>query len=314
MLPDRTGVFRFRALEIGVGKSRENGYPQANVRLYLTEWYNQETREWLVCEDSQFEYTGYFILFYKDKKQNMVPSFNHKAMMDVFGWDGRSFAGLAEIDPATVTGQIKLEANDPEYADKNPFKAVYIAKYDADPNSQLSKLDKKDIADLDKEFAALLKQTGTKKAAATLPTVAPTAKPLPTMPPVVDKIPVAPPVAEPEVKDEIDSILTEPTTGAVESPAARRGRPAKAKGPSLPPAPPAKSTPPAPPAAAVEFTKQMAWDAIQELRHKDATDEAVVNAWNDAVAKHTENKTEDQMPGYEWLLVKEEVLNKVGVF
>jgi hypothetical protein len=308
MLPDRTGLFRFRGLELAVAESK-NGFPQAAMRMMLTDWFNPEAREFATCEGSDFEWTEYAVLFYKDKKGDTTPTFNYKSIMEITGWDGRSFASLAAIDATAVVGQIKLVEND--YPDSTvPYKSAYLAKYDADPNSQLKKLDAQAVADLDKKFAGALKQSGKAKPAATLPATTHPARALPTMPPAPAK---PTPADNKPVANETVAEPDGPTTGAQESPAARKpGRPAS-KGKTMPAVPPV----PAPRASATPtkpMTQETAWEHVQTMRSKEATDDQIVAAWNAAIEKATEFKEIEMLDSKEWTGIADAVLAEYGIF
>ena len=122
MQVDRTGTFRFnKVLEAGVGaKADEKGNTtnvSFNVRLLLSEYWDEQEGAWVDWSEYEVELTAYFYLFGTSKKTGKKgPTINHTQVMKVFGWDGRSFQILANDDYSEIKGQVRIVENDPEYA------------------------------------------------------------------------------------------------------------------------------------------------------------------------------------------------------
>jgi hypothetical protein len=194
--PTHAGTYRFEeggVLESGVSLTK-NEYPSFNVRLHLTSFYDEQEGEWVDYTPYEVEISSYFCLFGVDSKSKKIePTLNHQQIIKVFNWDGKSFQILANNDYSKVNGQIRLVENDPEYADRNPFQVAFIDVYDADPASQLRKLDAKGLKDLDAKFAQVLQASGQAPKPATVPAKKST-KPVP---PKAAK-PVPPKAATPE--------------------------------------------------------------------------------------------------------------------
>lgn len=151
----RTGTFRAKATDWGIGVTSEKGCPQFNFVAHLTEYWDEDDGQWVDYSDMNESIPAYLTLVSGEGKilKNM------DQVKKVFDWNGESFTTLAEGDYSETGFQIRIEDNDPEYADKNPFTVTWLDEYDATPGRSVAKLDAKGLKDLDKQFGALLKKS-----------------------------------------------------------------------------------------------------------------------------------------------------------
>ncbi|KKN77880.1 hypothetical protein LCGC14_0356170 [marine sediment metagenome] len=310
---DRTGTFRFtKVLEAGISTTgkKEDGTlrPWFNVRLALSEFYDETEGEWVPWEEYEQEITARSCLFGMDKKKKQLgPLFTHQQVMDVFGWDGKSFQALATNDYTGVKGQVIIADNDPEYADKNPYQTNGFRKFDSDPGSRLRKLEGDDLKKLDAQFASVLQTSGSAPVAVSAP-----AKP--KIPPKTVAEAAAATVTEPkpetaaEKKVKINAKAKK--LKAVKAAAAAENK--KPGPPARTPAPP--TTPPTDDAKTEGISKQDAWEICVELKSKYCTDEQLSDAWNAAYDQVTGGIPDDGdvMPE-QWRDIKDATLDEVGV-
>jgi hypothetical protein len=300
---DRCGTFRFdKVLECGVSLTK-NKFPSFNIRVRLSEFYDEDENTWVDWLPAEAEQTAYFILFGKSQKTGAFePCLNHTQVMKVFNWDGNSFQILANDDYSQIKGQLRIGDNTYEGA-KSPFQVEWLDVFDADPVRTLRKLEDGELKDLDARFAQALKQTG--KAAP----VATTRKSGPKPP---AKKPATPPEKE----------TTEPELTEAEKKAALKAKSAKnkaaAKGKK--PGPPAARKPdpepdPDPPADTTEeggkeYTKQEAWEIVVEMKDDAVTDEQLNEAWNDAIdAVAGEGADQKEITKQQWGKIVDMVLD-----
>ena len=298
---DRIGTFRCKALEWGVDGKKKKGtdieLPWFNVRVLLTEIYDQKEGKWFDYSEYEAEVVAFLCLYgaIKAKGGEIGPTLSMDQVKKVFKWDGRSLVQLAGGDYSELEFQVRIGENTYEAA-TYPYQVNWINEYDADPVSQLRKLDAKELKDLDKQFAAMGAKNATPKAAATA-AKAP-AKAHPVRVPADDKPPTA---AEKKAKMAEKS--------AKNKAAAKKSTPPTTKPPSedavVPPAKPEETT----------CTMQEAWDAITELKDPTIANKVIEKVWHDGIAEITgpdvesENITDEQ-----WHQVKELVLHSVAKF
>jgi hypothetical protein len=315
MQVDRAGNFRCQATEWSVNKST-GGFPQLVARLYLTEWYDQQEQEWVDFSEFQMEITAYWVLYHKIKGTDKVgPGLNHQQVMKVFSWDGRSFATLAGGDYSDLKFQVRIDENTYEGA-KVPYQVNWLDEYTTDPNRQLKKLNTEELKALDAEFAGLIKPApkavSAKKALPKIPTkITPTAstKYAENMLDETQQVPLE----SAAVKDS-----SEPEPPLPETPAQKKAKIA-AKSARLraevKKAPPVPAHPPVPNQVKSDCTKQLAWEAIVELRDPEYSDEVLKAKWTEAINEIAgENVPYDKITSDQWHAVKEKVLNEVGLF
>jgi hypothetical protein len=303
---DRTGTYRFdKVLESGVSITKTSNYPSFNVRLRLSEYYDEENEVWVDWSEAEVEISCYFCLFGIAKKTKKIePTLNHQQVMKVFNWEGKSFQILANGDYSKIKGQIRIEDNDPEYADKNPFQVAFIDVFDADPSSQLRKLNPKELKDLDAQFAQLLQTSGKAPKAATVP-------------PKKSTRPV-PPKASSKPKTEAQEEPAPPTEE--EKKAALKAKSEKnraAKKKDNKPKPPARQ-PATPPAAEIpstkEYTKQQAWEIVVEMKADSCDDDQLNSSWNAAINDVVGKTPDEEITGQQWGVITDKVLDDVGKF
>lgn len=277
---DRTGIFRCSPIETGVGKTSKKGWPVFNIQVKLLEYWDEDEGVWHPWEECEQEVRAFAVLFGENKKSGKtMATLTHTQVSKVFNWDGTDFSYLNDTDFSDLKFQVRVEDNDPEYANKNPYVVNWIDEYDAVPGNKIKKLDAAGVKALNQQFAMLLKATS-KKAA-------------PVKASAVPKVP-----------------------GTVTKKDRKQTDAAKTKTP--PKTPPAALAAPAAPAAPGlpegKCTKQEAWTTIVDLKNDDCDDEQLNAAWHAAVAA-TAPKTDDKdVTPEQWFNIREAVLNDVGKF
>ena len=315
MQVDRTGTYRFnKVLEAGVGaKADDKGKTtnvSFNVRLLLSEYWDEQEGVWVdwTAGEEPVELSAYFYLFGTSKKTGKKgPTINHTQVMKVFGWDGRSFQVLANDDYSETKGQVMNVENDPEYAERNPFQVAFLDVFDADPSSQLRKLDPVGLKKLDAEMAMLLQSTGAAPAVATVPAKK-TSKPKPPVAaaPVVEP---EPEVADPGVKEEPEPEATTPPT-AEEKKAAL-----KAKSERLLKAGAKVTTGPKPPKRPTAPVETPTAETEEAEGGGLTTDEQRNASWNVAISEIAGEATPDEeVTDAQWRMIADKTLDEVGKF
>lgn len=297
---DRIGTFRCKPLEWGIDGKKKKGtdktLPWFNVRVLLTEYYDQKEGQWFDYTGFEGEITAFLCLYgaIKAKGGEIGPTLSMDQVKKVFDWDGRSLVQLANGKYEDLGFQVRIGENTYEAA-TYPYQVNWIDVYDAEPGQQLRKLDAKELKDLDKQFAAMGAKNATPKATATA-AKAP-AKTHPARVPVDD---AAPPTPE-EKKVAL---------------AAKSAKNLKAKKSTPPPKPPSKAAkvpPPEPKENAC--TMGQAWDAILELHDPTINVETITEVWHSSIAEIAgpDAKSEDITPE-QWYQVKEKTLEHVAKF
>lgn len=312
---DRTGTFRFDAvLESILGKTSKSKMPSFNIRLRISEFYDEEENKWVPWSEYEVEQLAYFTLYGKGSKSGVPePILNHAQVMKVFGWDGKSYQLLGSKDYSAVKGQIRIEDNDPAFADRNPFQVAWLDVFDASPVRKLRGLDADELKALDAD--PMFKFQG--KAAA--PAAAPGKKKGRPAPPVKSKS-VAAPVKEPEPDPVADTSNDDPAelTPAEKKAAMKaKSNKIKAAGKGKKPGPPAR-TKTEPPVAGEqednvivltkEYTKQEAWEIVVEMKVDDVTDEQLNTAWAKAIESVAGDVDDADVTKAQWGLIVDAVL------
>lgn len=299
---DRAGTFRFsQVLETGVSLTK-NQYPSFNVRLLISEYWDEQEGEWVDWSSAEVEISSYFSLFGVAKKSKKIePTLNHQQVMKVFGWDGKSFQVLANDDYSKVRGQVRIVDNDPEFADRNPFQVAFIDVFDADPGSQLRKLNADELKDLDAKFAMALQTSGKAQKAATVP--------------AKKRGRPATPKTTPRTDDQAVEENTELTAEEKKAKLKEKSDRLRNKSKNSP-APPNR-IPPArdPNLPEGKCTKQEAWEIVVELKNDDCDDDQLNAAWNSSIDEVAGNGVSDKdiMPE-QWFIIKDKTLDQVGKF
>jgi len=305
---DRIGTFRCKALEWGIDGKKKKGTDQTlpwfNVRVLLTEYYDQKEEKWFDFTGFEAEITAYLCLYgaIKSKGGEIGPTLSMDQVKKVFNWDGRSLVQLANGKYEDLGFQVRIGENTYEAA-TCPYQVNWVDVYDAEPGQQLRKLDAKELKDLDKQFATLGAKNATLKPTAT-------AAKAPAKTPVKTRLLVDPDA--PDTPEEKKRKLAEKSEKIRKATAAAK----KAKT-STPPepttAPPEPSTPPEPNETAC--TKTEAWHAVVELRDPTINDETIEKVWLDSIAEIAgpDAKSKDVTPE-QWYQIKEKTLEHVAKF
>jgi len=146
-LIDREGTFRGDVLECGVTTTK-NGFPQFVARLRAEQYYDEDEGEWIDWGEYEQEIMVYMVLF----GSNGQPTLNAERLQKVYGWDGRSLRALNDADYSGVKHQWRVQEK--EYNGNTSLQVVWIDVYDAEPGRRVRKLEAKELAELDKKYAA----------------------------------------------------------------------------------------------------------------------------------------------------------------
>ena len=302
---DRIGTFRFdKVLEIGVSLTK-NKFPSFNIRVRLSEFFDEDEGKWVDWLPGDVEQTAYFTLFGKDKKTEKIgPCLNHAQVMKVFNWEGKSFQILSNDDYSKIKGQLRIGNNTYDGA-KSSFQVDWMDVFDADPVRQLRKLEADELKGLDKDFAHLLQSTGK---AATVAS-APTTKGKPASPPRGKK-PAPPETEAPE------PVLT-PTEkkAAIKAKSDKNKAAAKSKKPGPPARKPRELEPQdstdidAEETGGKEYTKQEAFEIIVEMQAEEVTDEIRTKAWIEAIEAIAGDVDDGNVTKQQWGQIVDAVLD-----
>jgi len=293
----QTGTFKCKATDWGVSLTQKSEIPQFVFQANLTAIYDFDSGEWQDYADYEEGTMAFLCLFDRGGE----PIRNMEQVMLVFGWDGNSFAGLSEGDYTDLEFQIRIEDNDPAYAEKNPFQVAWIDVADATPGGSVRKLDADALKALDKKFAVKLK----KVAKPTGPVSAKPASPKSKTVKPVEVTPLEPedPAEAPEPEPELtpaemkmqrnrDQKVKDDATKAAKAAAPKKGMPAMPKKPKE---------------SEDSMTQEQAWDVICETA-KELGDKCDDDKVNDALfdAMTTvggEDCDSDLLTGEQWAQV-----------
>jgi len=299
---DRIGTFRCKALEWGVDGKKKKGtnteLPWFNVRVLLTEIYDQKEGKWFNYTEYEAEITAFLCLYgaIKAKDGEIGPTLSMDQVKKVFKWDGRSLVQLAGGDYSELEFQVRIGENTYEEA-TYPYQVNWINEYDADPVAQLRKLDAKELKDLDKQFAAMGAKNATPKPVATA-AKAP-AKVHPARVPADDKPPTSAEKKAKMAEKSAKNLAAAKTKKAVTSP------------------PPAQTASTAPPPKPVKTTctVEEAWEAVLQLRDPTISDDVITEVWQDSIAEIAgpEVVSED-VTNEQWYQIKDKTLESVAKF
>lgn len=154
-LVDREGTFRCRPVDWAVGETK-NGFPQFTVKVHLTEYYDEQEKEWIPWEEYEQEVTAFLVLF--DSNENRTKNFQQ--IEKVFGWDGTSFLELNNGRYEEVEFQIRVAENN--YNGKIGYQVAWIDEREAEPNRTVKKLDDKELKQLEAKFSKSLSNKSAK--------------------------------------------------------------------------------------------------------------------------------------------------------
>lgn len=316
MKVDRTGSFLATEIDRALSTTAKQSLPQLVIKMQLVHWFDinkGENGDWEDFSAYDMETVGYFTLVFNGK-QGPETSLSYDQLMKVYGWDGKDFQTLATM-PAPDMFLVRVEDNDPDYADKTPYVVQWIDTKDADPRGGLKKLDVAGVKDLQAQFGALLNKAGktAPPASAKAPPKAPlkaAPKTAPVVAPSEDVTNSAPPkqtAAEKKAAKLAKSkhILEENARIEAEK---------KAKDEAAP-APPAPVDPPEGEVVVDTKTKQEAYEYVFEMQAVLTTDDQRNAAWIAAIEKvagASDKETQKTITGEQWYEIMHETLNVVG--
>jgi hypothetical protein len=116
MLPKQMGTYAAKPVEWSIAESGANHTPTFICRFDL--YQMQDRTGWIDCE---FDITGYFYLVKTDGQPNQ---FTIDALKESLGWDGQSFASLA--DGNWTETPVRLVIDQEEYEGKRKTKVKFI--------------------------------------------------------------------------------------------------------------------------------------------------------------------------------------------
>lgn len=272
---DRAGTWRGKVIEHGVSESR-NGFPQLQLAAVALEYYD-ETGEHTGGEPGWVDWsaygavaTGHMVLFNADG-----PLLNNEQAQKAFGWDGSSFAGLAQMDLSEKMFLFRTEEN--EYNGKTSIRIGWIDDYEANPTRSIKCADPAKLKELDSKFGLKAKAVPAKAPAKPTPTASvPKSAPAPS--------PAKPQTAAPKV------------TSAPAPKAAPKPAPAPAPAPQ--------------PAAEGGISKEEAWNYLYENRGNSSDDE-IATAW--LAACEQVGDSEDAFTPADWLNIRDTAAGVLGI-
>jgi len=283
----QTGTFKCKAADWGVSLTQKSEIPQFVFQANLTAIYDFDSGEWQDYSEYEENTMAFLCLFNKGGE----PIRNMEQVMLVFGWDGNSFAGLSGGDYTDLEFQIRIEDNDPEYTEKNPFQVAWIDVADATPGGSIRKLDADALNALHNKFACKLKKV---------------AKPTGPASPK----PASPKSKTAKVEPAIDNDTEPESERTPAEKKMQRNRDQKAKDDAAKAAKtvaPKKGMPAMPKKSEESMTQEQAWDVICETA-KELGDKCDDDKVNDALfdAMTTvggENCESEQLTGEQWAQV-----------
>lgn len=330
MKVDRTGTFLATEIDRALGQTNKKGLPQLSIKMKLVHWFDNDLNDgagdWVDFSSYEMETVGYFVLVFQGEK-GPETSLSYEQLMKVYGWNGRDFQILTEM-PAPEMFLVRIEDNDPAYADKNPYVVNWIDEATADPHGGLKKLDAAGITSLQSQFGALLNKTGkiappasAKKTPPTAPATA--AKSTPAAPTVPGAAAVEPPkqtAADKKAAKKAKSAKVAEDNARLK--AEEEAKATAVKAPPTSPTPPS-AAPTMPPASAVTApaeqteevkfcTKEEAFAFVYEMQAEGITDEARTAAWNAAIKQIAGDADHKDITGEQWHQIMHETLNDVG--
>ena len=328
---DRIGTFLVEELDRALGQTSKAGLPQLTIKVRMLHWFDESANDgegaWLDFSECGMEGIAFCTLAYIDKDGNQATTFQHDNLISAYHWDGRDYGDLAMMT-APETFQVRVEDNDAEYADKNPYVINRISAADADPRGGLKKLDAAGIQALQAKFGGLLNKTA-KKAPPASAKKAPPVAPVTGPPKVVTPVPA--PAPTPVSESEPEPKPVKPT--AAEKKAAKKAKServakANAEEAEKQAAVAGQKTPPKAPTVPVPVpdvtntateeevtgskTKQEAYEYVYEMQAAGVTDDQRNAAWNAATKQIVGDVDHKEITGEQWYKIMHETLNDVG--
>lgn len=296
--PDYVGTYKGLVLDTTLSKTKK-GFPQFNVKVLLTEYWDQKEQEWFDVSDNKWVMTGYFNLYYRDGADEngeggtVIETLNHRQICDVFGWDGRGFVYLVSTDFSDGM-EVLVRTEEEEYNGKTSMRVKWIDKADADPNGGLKGIDVNEAKELEKEFEHLW-------ASSKKPAKAASAK----------KAKKSEPKPEPESDEDHSEMTKEDRKKALLAKSKRlKDEANKQKEP-----PTKKSKDPEPETDVPDgYNKKRAWSDLIDIKDDDCDDETLKATWDAAIAEIADDGDEDNLDAEGWWAVKEQVAGEVGAF
>jgi hypothetical protein len=236
----KTGTFRGIILDAGIATTK-NGFPQWIAQLQATEFYDEETKQWVDWTSYEEKHiTAYTVLFGGEGR----PLLSFGQLQKAVGWSGVSFSELTTMDYSQVNIQWRVETN--LYEGVTSLQVKWIDAYDAEPGRAIQKLGLDKVKELDAKYANALRQASG----------GPKPKKVQVFATAIE--------AQPETLNRAITIPT-PVPAKV-----------KNKKTKTPPALPlGTGQEPLP----LTCTKEEAWNSAYEVKDKDVTDDQIAEIW-----------------------------------
>ena len=285
---DREGDFKCAIVEHTVSTTQK-GLPQFVGQFLAKEIWDEEANEgngaWVPWEEYNMDIVGYLVLFTAEGK----PIFHAEDLKNAIGWDGKSFAALAEMDLSETIVQIRVDLN--TYNEKTTLQVSNIDKEDAIPGILIKKTEAAELKSLDAKYSQPLKALG-----GITPATAPA-----TAPKVPPKVSQPAPVAPPEA-------TAPPTTAtAEEKPKAKRGRPSKKNAAAAPPSRVSPSD------ESGECTQAEAWEIVSKWVGEAMPIEKISELWLATITEIAGKTPDEDITPAKWFDIKESVCKQAEV-
>lgn len=144
---DRPGTFRGEIKEYGL-KEMESGAVAVGIRASLTQFFDQESKEWMDWSAYDQEAEGDIWIVKKDGKPNTN---GVESLTKYAGWDGDI---MAVIQGSWQTIPCQLVIIEESYKGQTRSKISFVNDYDRTPGGQLSNVDENKAKELAARFGS----------------------------------------------------------------------------------------------------------------------------------------------------------------
>lgn len=319
-LPEFTGTYKAMVLSNTVEPSSKAKIPTLQLRVLLTEYYDEGEGEWIDVEAEHWTMTAFLVLYSKER----TPSLNHQQVCSTFGWDGCGFDLLCGPDLEGMTIQVRVKDSDSE---KYPVEISWINAENADPSGGFKKKTAEEIKELNTQFKDFLDKKPVKVASAKKSGKA-AASTLKGKAAAKAKA-EASTEAEPEASNDEQEVEAPEEPKAMTATEKKAALLAKSKrlrkqqedqrAKESEDAPPSKSKKSSK-GRVIEagedmpddFNKKDAWFTVTALRDEDCDDDMQTAEWQNAIEEIAPDADEDQLDAEGWWNVKKTVLANIG--
>lgn len=197
-LPDRGGSYKGVVTSAAITKTQKQGLPQLEFNVECHEWRSPEGR-WHHVSEYGWSIRGRLILLSGKGEPNAI---SIEQAMEVFGWDGNSFASLEAIASKANQVPCRIYVEPKTYEGKEYMEVKSIHHPDWEPGIQGAET--KDIKDWDAMFGGALRAVPKKtfvpptNTAAAKPAISPASTSTPPALPGLPPQPAAKPKSQPD--------------------------------------------------------------------------------------------------------------------